>query len=298
MSIYSFEDWELNEAKKKKKKDSYSTKLMNTIKKLMVVKQPAVSTEVIVDKFKYLDFKKAENDQLNQKELERMKDVNSFLKTFRYVWGLNILVNPTIAKKDLNFNNQIPSAAYDYNNLPNLWKLPVDLTKYIVRFFMAAGLSKSGAIALAANYWKESRFNPAQDQIGGGPGYGLAQWDLKDRWNKFVNNFLSPFVSSNPEFSRSHKHDLDAQLAYTIYELKVRYNPVYLELMKPGRIEDKVILIMQKYEICKLRNDPGEQQERSSIAGIISNIVRGDHWIDIIQSSIKTLKDIDLKRFL
>lgn len=298
MSVYLFEDWNLNEelGKKKKKKPTPEKTLMDTIVSLMPNKQPAVSTEV-ARRFKFLDFEEKEKGAKTVEQMKMIKDVDFFLKTFKYIESLKILVNPTVAKQGLDFESQIPNYAYDYGNLPDLINLPVNLTKYIVRFFMTAGLSKSGAVALAANFWKESRFNPHQNQIGGGPGFGLAQWGKKDRWSRFVNSFLSVFRSSDPLFSSMNKEDLDAQLSYTIYELKTFYNDVYLELLKPYRLESKVILIMKKYEVCRDRDKPQEQQERFDISKNIAVIIAFDHWIDIIEKSVFVLKDLDLKKF-
>lgn len=298
MSVYSFGEWNLNEnlGQKKKGKISPEKQLLQTINNLMPNKQPIVSTEV-ARRFKFLDFEEKEKGAKSIEEIKKLKDVNYFLNSFKYLDSLKILINPEMARQGLDFQNQIPNYAYDYNNLPDLIRLPVHLTKYIVRFFMAAGLSKPGAVALAANFWKESRFNPHQDQIGGGPGYGLAQWDRKDRWGRFVNSFLPAFRSSDPAFSSASKHDLDAQLSYTIYEMKTFYNDVYLELLKPYRLEQKVILIMQKYEVCRDRNKPEEQQERFDISKNIAVINSLDYWVDIIEKSIFVLKDLDLKRF-
>ena len=298
MSVYLFDEWNLNENMRRKKKVriTLEKKLLHTINKLMPNKQPISSTEV-ARRFKFLDFEEKEKGSKTLDEIKKLKDVNFFLNSFKYLDSLKILVNPEVAKQSLDYVNQIPNYAYDYNNLPDLIRLPVHLTKYIVRFFMASGLSKPGAVALAANFWKESRFNPYQDQIGGGPGYGLAQWDRKNRWGRFVNSFLSTFRSSDPIFYSTSKYDLDAQLSYTIYEMKTFYNDVYLELLKPYRLEEKVILIMQKYEVCRDRDKPEEQQERFNISKNIDAINSLDYWVDIIQKSIFVLKDLDLKRF-
>lgn len=297
MSVYLFEEWNLNESQTDKEGKIVAKNLLETITKLSVNKNKAVSTEV-VRKFNFLDFEEFKKKSPTVEEIKQMKDVNYFLNTFKYLDGLKILVNPTVAGKDLNYKSLIPNYAYDYSNLPELIMLPVPLTKYIVRFFMAAGLSKSGAVALAANFWKESRFNPHQNQIGGGPGFGLAQWGKKDRWSRFVDSFLSMFRSSSPNFSSLGKYDLDSQLSYTLYEMRTSYNEVYSELMRPYRLEEKVILIMKKYEVCRDRNKPAEQKERFDVAKNIYVICAFDHWIDVIQKSMFVLRDIDMRKFL
>jgi len=46
-----------------------------------------------------------------------------------------------------------------------------------ISYFQSQGWSRAQAIGIVANLDAESNMNPGIDQIGGGPGYGLAQWE-------------------------------------------------------------------------------------------------------------------------
>lgn len=53
-------------------------------------------------------------------------------------------------------------------------------------FFTSKGLSKKQTAGIIGNFEVESGVNPKQKQIGGGPGRGIAQWSVGDRWAALI----------------------------------------------------------------------------------------------------------------
>lgn len=70
-----------------------------------------------------------------------------------------------------------------------------------VEFFQGKGWSKEQAKAIVANLLVESNYtlDPHQSQIGGGGGYGIAQWTSKDRKDEFKNQEKVPLEQSTFE---------------------------------------------------------------------------------------------------
>jgi hypothetical protein len=204
---------------------------------------------------------------------------------------LNLVINPNSAKKNISYESVIPRESYDSNNRPNINDISEDLSIFIVRWFLHAGISLEGACALAGNLWRESYFNPHQKQIGGGPGRGLAQWSVGDRWDTFTNSFYPTFQSSNPKLSSYSKNSLESQLSFIIYELKNNYRGVWNNLLTTGDLWGKTMSVLKKYEVPAKRNDPEEQQIRYEMASDIMNIVQNDDRLKFIADSVKIQKE-------
>jgi hypothetical protein len=81
---------------------------------------------------------------------------------------------------------------------------------YAMDFFTERGFTRQAAAGIVGNLLAESGINPKSEQYGGGPGRGIAQWSVDQRWQtylKFANNRnLDPL-------------DLDAQLRFIIHEM-------------------------------------------------------------------------------
>ena len=60
------------------------------------------------------------------------------------------------------------------------------------------------------------------------------------------------------------------------------YDSVYDELKTSGNLENKTLLVLQKYEIAGTRNDKSQQLKRYQIADMIYNIAKSDSVIKYI----------------
>ena len=77
-------------------------------------------------------------------------------------------------------------------------------------FYQEEGFSEEATAGMLGNFMRESKMNPAAEEIGNKIGYGIAQWSFTrrtdlEKWTK-ENNFL---VSS-----------LEGQLNFSIYEMQ------------------------------------------------------------------------------
>nr|DAU68232.1 MAG TPA: 43 kDa tail protein [Caudoviricetes sp.] len=52
--------------------------------------------------------------------------------------------------------------------------------------FRKMGYSAAATAGIMGNMWRESNFDPTVSQIGGGPGRGLCQWTVSDRWQTLI----------------------------------------------------------------------------------------------------------------
>ena len=52
--------------------------------------------------------------------------------------------------------------------------------------FRKLGYSAAATAGIMGNMWRESGFDPTISQIGGGPGRGLCQWTVSDRWQNLI----------------------------------------------------------------------------------------------------------------
>lgn len=73
-------------------------------------------------------------------------------------------------------------------------------TNAIMNYFVNKGLTPAQAAGIVGNIDQESGGNPDQHQFGGGPGYGLCQWEAGARKNdlqRFANQEHKPISDLN-----------------------------------------------------------------------------------------------------
>jgi len=82
--------------------------------------------------------------------------------------------------------------------------------EYAMDFFTSRGFTPEAAAGIVGNLLAESGINPKSEQYGGGPGRGIAQWSVDQRWQTYLkfakNRGLEPT-------------DLNAQLRFIIHEM-------------------------------------------------------------------------------
>ena len=273
MRIQYFEEWSLNEALEPTQ-DSEFQEFHNIMQQFSPKAQPAVST--YVDAFKTLQkYPKSEKEEIVE-----------ILKTNIFIEPLNLIINPDSSKKDINIASERPTGTYTKGNIPGLYDIPENTAKYVVRWFLHAGMSLDGACALAGNLWKESYFNPYQKEISGGPGRGLAQWTNTVRWTDYTSLFYPDFRVANQFTKNYDMYSLEAQLSFCVYELKTGYRGVWNTLVSSGDLSGKTMKVLKKYEIPATKDDPGEQMKRKKCAEIILGFAQRDPRIKFISNSV------------
>ncbi len=105
----------------------------------------------------------------------------------------------------------------------------------------AMGYSKENAAAIAANVHAESGFNPTAKEIGGGQGYGLAQWGTA-RQAEFKKVMGVSMQSGTPAQQWAR------QIAFMNYELHHQYRSTLDDMNKAKTAYEKSFLFTTGYE--------------------------------------------------
>ena len=111
--------------------------------------------------------------------------------------------------------------------------------EYAMDFFLGRGFTQQAAAGIVGNLLAESGLNPKSKQYGGGPGRGIAQWTVDQRWQTFL------------KFAKNRKLDpqsLDAQLRFIVHEMpsQMGNNAKSIKTMTDANAAAK--LFMNKYE--------------------------------------------------
>lgn len=112
--------------------------------------------------------------------------------------------------------------------------------KKAIAFFQGKGWSKEQAEGIVANLLVESNYtlDPHQGQIGGGGGYGIAQWTSKDRKNEFKNQEKVPLEQST----------FEQQLDFVNWELNNTEGKAGKELKGAKTVSDASKIVTHDYE--------------------------------------------------
>lgn len=86
-----------------------------------------------------------------------------------------------------------------------------DNVQITFNYFVGKGLSEYVAAAIVGNFMQESGLNPKINQIGGGPGRGIAQWSVDGRW-----------VNLGQAFPGEKMFELGSQLEFVWMELNAK----------------------------------------------------------------------------
>jgi LysM repeat protein len=122
-----------------------------------------------------------------------------------------------------------------------------------MNFFMAQGWTRTQATGIVANLVGESRVRHDQAQIGGGPGYGLAQWE----------------GPRQADFRRFAGHDIrqstfQEQLNFIQHELTTSERGAGNRLRRATNVNDAVAIVTRYYE--RPADIVGDIAERQAIA--------------------------------
>lgn len=85
------------------------------------------------------------------------------------------------------------------------------------KFFKKKGLTAKQSAGIVGNFIAESGVDPKQKQCSGGPGRGIAQWELGGRWDDAPRDNMLWYKKAAAQPSELN---LTPQLNFTWYELK------------------------------------------------------------------------------
>ena len=120
-----------------------------------------------------------------------------------------------------------------------------DATQAAFSYFVGQGLSQAQSAGIVGNLIQESNVDPMAVQYDGGPGRGIAQWSVGDRWDTTDGDNVVQYAAQNGE----SPWDLDTQLGFIWYELtNLGYG--YSDLLAAGDVDSATIVFEDEYEIC------------------------------------------------
>ena len=111
-------------------------------------------------------------------------------------------------------------------------------------FFKSKGLTDEQAAGIVGNFDHEGGMNPAQKQLGGGPGRGIGQWSVGDRWDTTHGDNVADFAASEGKSPTS----LQAQLDFTWYELNKFHSFGLAQLRASKTVDQATKAFQNKYE--------------------------------------------------
>lgn len=111
--------------------------------------------------------------------------------------------------------------------------------EYSMDFFISRGFTREAAAGIVGNLLAESGINPKSKQYGGGPGRGIAQWSVDQRWQTYL------------KFAKNRKLDpasLDAQLRFIVHEMPSQMGESAKTIKTMTDKDAAAKLFMDKYE--------------------------------------------------
>jgi hypothetical protein len=117
--------------------------------------------------------------------------------------------------------------------------------KIACNYFVSKGLTKFQAAGIVGNLDQESGVNPTSQQQGGGPGRGIAQWEVGTRWDTSPGDNAVAFANQRGQDVWS----LQLQLDFIWYELtSIGYG--YSALRQTTNVTDATVVFERNFEIC------------------------------------------------
>ena len=124
--------------------------------------------------------------------------------------------------------------------------IPYGSPEYAVKRLMThSGLNLKAAIGAVANLIVESDLDPTIKQIGGGPGRGIAQWGIDQRWDTDRTNLLKYAKDTKRKWD-----DLDTQLDFIGEEMNnsTRLGDARKRMNDAKTVEDTTLIFLRDYE--------------------------------------------------
>lgn len=116
-----------------------------------------------------------------------------------------------------------------------------DNVKAAYEYFMGKGLTSQQSAGIVGNLIQESGVDPASHQNGGGPGRGIAQWTVDERWVTLQNY-------ARDEDRSGEIWTLGLQLDFLWHEFTTAYTSTYNALRAATTVRDATIIFEEGYE--------------------------------------------------
>jgi hypothetical protein len=114
------------------------------------------------------------------------------------------------------------------------------------RFFVDKGLTNFQSAGIVGNLHAESSLDPTIRQIGGGPGRGIAQWEVGGRWDRSANDNVVWFARQRG----ASEWSLELQLEFVWYELTTFPYLGLGKLRATTNVTDATIVFQREFERC------------------------------------------------
>jgi len=120
-----------------------------------------------------------------------------------------------------------------------------DDSQKIYNYFLHNGFKPTAAAGIVGNFQQESSCQPNTHQEGGGPGYGLAQWEASNNIDGGgrLNN-LEAFAAKN----RMPISSLKTQLEFTLHEMKTSFPSLQSEMNNAPSAAQAATIFCDQYE--------------------------------------------------
>jgi hypothetical protein len=113
-------------------------------------------------------------------------------------------------------------------------------------YFVSKGLSPAQAAGIVGNLMAESGCDPTRSQDGGGPGRGIAQWSVGERWNGVLQLAAQEGKSPN---------DLGVQLDYMWKEMNSTESGSLQAIKGASSAADAAVAFEQSFERAGIPNN-------------------------------------------
>src|ERR1700755_911221 len=127
-------------------------------------------------------------------------------------------------------------------------------------YFVNKGLTKVQAAGIIGNLMQESSVRATAAQFGGGPGRGIAQWEIGHRWDKDSRDNVVWFANLH----KDQLWALNTQLDFIWYELMTFQNYGLQSLRTARTVSDAVKAFQDRFEIC--RKESCDESQRIAFA--------------------------------
>jgi len=125
-------------------------------------------------------------------------------------------------------------------------------------YFVKKGLTPAQAAGIVGNLMQESGVNPGSHQLGGGPGRGIAQWSVGERWTGV--EALAAEQGKSP-------YDLGVQLDYIWQELNGTESAAFAALKQASSASEAAVVFEEQYERAGI---PNNEARIANAEGVLS----------------------------
>jgi len=125
-------------------------------------------------------------------------------------------------------------------------KTSTDPERTAFNYFVHKGLSKVQSAGIIGNLMQESGVKASAVQYGNGPGRGIAQWGIHQRWDHSPNDNVAWFASRH----HASRWSLNTQLDFIWYELETFQHYGFAALRAARTVSAATKAFQDHFEVC------------------------------------------------